>query len=128
MDINYRQVIRRAFRAVQNALAFIDVSQENLEQSGCNTVTISTTVIKVDSFFELTDKDKVGMFQLVSGGPVNWNCFIPPTAGRTEGSHEVSIGDYIRVTGKDLRTIQFVKATGASADGTMVGSKYQREK
>lgn len=126
-DVSYRQVILRVFNALKNALHTIDLSDESLVQGPSNTVTVSTTVIRITDFFPLNGNEKKATFQVISGGPVNLNASKDVTAGGAEGSPQASIGDVVKISGyTDIEGIQMVKATGGS-DAEVRGVVFRRE-
>ncbi len=125
--VQYRQAISRAFDEEQDALRLIDRTAEASQTAATKTVTVSTTVLDISSFFELDGSEIEATFQVISGGPVNFNpTSQPPTAGGTEGSQRASAGDIVKVTGlADITNLQMVRATGGS-DAEVRGALVRR--
>ncbi len=124
----YRQAIQRVYDDVRKALRVIDTTDESLETVATQKVTVSTAVLTIASFFQLTGDEKKATFHLLSGGPINFNSTVQEvTAGGAEGSEQAAAGESLVVTGlADITNLRMVRATGGS-DGIIVASLERRE-
>jgi hypothetical protein len=115
---NYRQVFLRTFNHVWDFLRVEDVTHERLYTAMTFTKTVSTSVLNISDFFTggMDGTEVSARFQVLSGGPVNFNSSEPPTAGGTEGSTQVLEKGSLEVTGyTDVENLRAVLQTAGSS-------------
>ena len=124
--MDFRQIIRRAFDSVSSALQFIDLSNETLYEDETKSVSVSTTLLRINDFCAYDTKVKRLTIQITAGGPVIFNCATEATAGATEGSKEAVTGDILTIEGeRDLERLTMILATSGST-ATAKASAFRR--
>ena len=112
---SYRQIVQLVFNKARAALRVLDDTEESLISGQTKNVDVSTTVLPVTSFFELDGTERKAIFQVLSGGPVNFNTTTPPDAAGTDGDLQAQANDIIVVRGyEDIERIGFVLQTGGA--------------
>ena len=124
--MDFRQVFRSVFDKLSNALRVIDVGLEVLYEAETKQVTVSTTLLRINSFCQYDDKVKKVTLQISSGGPVVFNSAQEVTAGASEGSKTAQTSDIITITGKrDLERFTAILATSGGT-ATVAASAFRR--
>ena len=125
--MDFRQIIRKAFDSVSSALRFIDLTNETLYEDETKSVSVSTTLLRINDFCAYDEKVKRLTIQITAGGPVIFNCATEATAGATEGSKEAVTGDILTIEGeRDLERFTMILATSGST-ATAKASAFRRE-
>jgi hypothetical protein len=91
------------------------VAQDELVQVEDGSDTVDGTANAITDFFTVPGNAAMIRFKCETGGPIRINSFEAPTAGGTEGSTEILVGDHWEVWGsEDIANHQMIVATGGS--------------